>query len=102
MKTLPTIPRSVPHILGPIKVLVIPDLKDSEGGNVFGLWDGFQRVISVRAGMHPTQMWATLFHEQTHADLGDIGVALSVDQEEAICNAVAAARVHEMLSRRTT
>ena len=49
--------------------------------------------------MHPVTAWLTLLHERAHADLGEIGIKLSEDQEEAVANAIASARVAEMLAR---
>lgn len=79
---------------------LVDDLRDPEDptARLFGYWNAFTRVISVRAGMHPTTAWLTLIHEQTHADLSDIGVKLSEEQEESVCNAIASARVAEMLA----
>ncbi len=98
---LPPLPRSVFHPLGSIPVLLVVDLKDADGADVFGLWDGFERVIRIRKNMSPLNRWLTLVHERTHAELSEIGIALSTDQEEAICNAIATARVQEMTNART-
>lgn len=97
--TLPPIPETVFHALGPIPVEAVEDLRDVETGEtLFGYWDPYKRVIYLRAGMHPVTAWATLWHERTHAELNDIGVKLRTDQEEAICEAVARARVAELLA----
>lgn len=99
---LPPLPTTVFSTHGEIAVQLVDDLRDPENVNerLFGYWDAFARVISVRAGMHPTTMWLTLIHEQTHADLSEIGIKLTEDQEESVCNAIASARVAEMLSSR--
>jgi hypothetical protein len=39
-----------------------------------------------------------LFHEQTHADLSEVGVKIPPELEEVVCNAVAAARLAELLA----
>lgn len=97
---LPPLPPTVFSTHGEITVQVVEDLRDPEEPKerLFGYWDPFARIISVRSGMHPTAMWLTLTHEQTHADLSDIGVKLSEEQEESVCNAIASARVAEMLA----
>lgn len=98
---LPPIPSSVFSEFGPITVLIVEDLRapDDPNERLFGYWDAFTRTISVRAGMHPVASWLTLLHEKAHAELGEVGVKLSEDQEEAACNALARARLAEMLDR---
>lgn len=95
---LPPLPAQVHSALGSIPVLIVANLKDEDGKDVFGLYDAFARIIRVREGMHPAVMWSTYYHELTHAEIGDIGVALTLDQEEAVCNAIANARVSELLA----
>lgn len=97
---LPPLPATVFSTHGEIAVQLVEDLRDPEDPTerLFGYWNAFARVISVRSGMHPTTMWLTLIHEQTHADLSEIGIKLTEDQEEAVCNAIASARVAEMLA----
>lgn len=97
-KGLPPLPASVFHPLGAIPVLIVADLRDEDGKEIFGYWDAYKREIQIRAGMHLTAAWTTLWHERTHADICEIGVVVSTDQEEAICNAVALSRVTEMLA----
>lgn len=99
---LPPLPSSVFSMFGPVTVRVVDNLCDPQPPHepLFGYYHAFDRVIEVRAGMHPTAAWLTLWHERTHMELAEIGVVLSTDQEEAVCNAIAAARVAEMLSGR--
>jgi hypothetical protein len=96
--TLPPLPKSVLTAQGEVPVLIVENLCDPADPTekLFGYWDPFVRTISVRAGMHPTSMWLTLFHERTHADMAEIGVKLSEDIEESVCNAIAAARMAEL------
>lgn len=96
---LPKLPRFVYHPMGNLPVILVKDLKDEDGKDVFGLWDPFVREIRIRSNMLRVNQWSTLFHERTHADLADIGIVLSTDQEEAICNAIANCRVQEMLAK---
>lgn len=97
---LPPLPDTVFTTCGPVAVKIVDDLRDPEDPDchLFGYWNAFDRVICIRAGMHPTAMHLTLWHERTHCDLSEIGVKLSDDQEEAVCNAVANARVAELLA----
>lgn len=95
---LPPLPTSVLTTHGEVAVIIVPDLRDPDDTTkpLYGYWDCFARTISIRAGMHPTASWLTLFHEKTHADLSEIGVALAEEMEEVICNAIAAARLAEL------
>lgn len=95
---LPPLPVSVLTTHGEVAVVIVAGLSDPDDPNLplYGYWDCFARTISIRAGMHPTAAWLTLFHEKTHADLSEIGVALAEEAEEVICNAIAAARLAEL------
>lgn len=95
---LPPLPATIFSTYGPIPVEVVHDLSDPETGEpIFGWWDPFARVIKIRAHLHPAAALSTLYHEQTHAWMADIGVRLTTAQEESIANAVAAARLAELL-----
>lgn len=96
----PKLPRTIFHPMGAIPVILVADLKDEDGKDVFGLWDAFTREIRIRSNMRPVNQWSTLWHERTHAELSEIGIALSTDQEECVCNAIANARVAEMLAKK--
>lgn len=98
-KTLPPIPPSVLTAHGTVEVQMIDDLRDPDepSKTLFGYWDPYRRVILLRDGMHPTAAWLTLFHERTHADLSETGIALDGEHEEVVCNAIAAARFAELL-----
>ena len=99
VKALPPLPDSVVTAHGPVVVRIVDDLRDPDepGKRLFGYWDAFARTIQVRAGLHPTAAWLTLFHEQTHADLSEIGITLPEEHEEVIANAIAAARLAALL-----
>jgi hypothetical protein len=94
-KTLPPLPASVITAHGDVAVVVVEKLHAPEDPTepLFGYWDGFSRTISIRAGLHPTAAWLTLFHEQTHADLSEVGVKIPPELEEVVANAIAAARL---------
>jgi hypothetical protein len=65
---------------------------------VQGEIDFTKRVIRIRR-MRREQAWQVLFHEETHLTLDDLGVSnfLSPKIEEAICDAIAASRMAEMV-----
>lgn len=93
---LPPLPKSVWSPYGPIPVELVPGLCSSDGEPCFGMWCPLARKIEINAGMKPAVAWLTLWHERTHAELSEIGVRLSEDQIEAVCNAISQARVLEM------
>ena len=98
-KTLPPLPASVLTAHGVVEVQIVDDLRDPDDASkvLFGYWDAFKRVILIRADLHPTAAWLTLFHEKTHADLSEVGVKLAEEHEEVVANAIAAARLAELL-----
>lgn len=100
--TLPPLPAELFSTYGPIPVQLVEELSDPQTGEpLFGWWDSFARVIRVRAGLHPAAGWSTLYHEQAHAWIADVGVKLSTNQEECVCNAIASARLAELLASLT-
>jgi len=48
--------------------------------------------------MGPTATWLTLEHEKVHAILADAGIILPKRFAEDVCNAIAAAKIAEMVS----
>lgn len=97
MKHLPRIPRSVPGILGPIRVLRAAQVI-LDGVDCYGVWDSEARTITVRSGLSLAKAHHILWHERTHADLDESHVVLTSEQEEAVCDGIATARVAEMLA----
>jgi len=65
---LPPLPSSVPSILGPVAVVVVPDLLTRENEPALGLWVPEERTIKLCAGVHPTTMLVTLWHERIPHD----------------------------------
>ena len=96
---LPPLPATAFHPLGPIPVTLVDDLRapDDPNERLYGYWNAFARTISIRRDLHPVQAWCTFYHELTHAWLSDIGVKLPEEHEEAICEAIARARVAELI-----
>src|SRR5690242_1553500 len=97
---LPPLPATAYHPHGPIPVLLVEDLRapDDPNERLYGYWNAFQRTITIRSDLHPVMAWGTFYHELTHAYLSDIGVKLSEEHEEAVCEAIARARVAELLA----
>jgi hypothetical protein len=91
-RRLPRIPATVPNIFGPIPVAVRAFADETRGE-----YSHFDRVISINEALSLTEKWLTLWHERTHAELSEIGVEIAHDHLEAVCEAVARARVWEMM-----
>ncbi len=94
MKPFPPIPRVVEGIAGPMRVDRPVNLPDRE----FGLFEFETRRIVVKATLPRDVAWSTLFHEMTHAALWDSGThhLFTERQREAVCDAVAVARLAEL------
>lgn len=73
-------------------------VKDDNGDPAEGVWMASKRTILIERGLKRERAWWVLFHEQTHATLDDSGVAcmLSAKQEEAVCTAIATARLADL------
>lgn len=92
---LPPIPRTVESAAGPI-VVHRPASLAYQGDDCDGLWDPIGRIISVRKGLSRQRGWWTFFHERTHAELEDSAVRMPLATEEAVCNAMADARLADL------
>lgn len=101
-QVLPPLPESVVSQLGPVRILIVPDLK-CNGVAVYGCFDGVSRRIIIRDSMPREVQWHTLFHEQFHVMLHDGGATLrnadgSVSRiEDTLADVVATARLGELL-----
>ena len=85
-------PQSVPGILGPVGVLYLDD-PVVDGDSVFGAFSPDERRIVLDRQMVGMFRRAMLAHERCHSALSDYGVVLSSEQEEHVCNAMAALEV---------
>lgn len=54
------------------------------------------RVVKVQRNLKRPIAWRVYYHEWTHSCLDDCGVQLTEDQEEAVCQAIAAGRLAEL------
>lgn len=92
----PPLPATVPSVLGPVRVLVLPDLRL---GNepLMGSWNSYTRTIRIRAGIDPAAQWQALEHEKVHMELWDAGLSVGDEElEDRIADAIGTARVREM------
>lgn len=92
--TYPKLPHSVMTMLGPVPVRLVKDWKDE---SAWGMWHRDRRTIEIDARQTPELQWSTFFHEVTHCALDDSGLAniLTEPQQEALCDAMATARMRE-------
>lgn len=98
------IPAKVSGIAGPIKVVIVAKPRDHddvthdpETDPCHGTYSASKRRIELDEGIVEAHRIHTYFHELAHAALMDSGVAhlLSSKVEEAVCDAIATARVRE-------
>jgi len=95
----PVLPRRVQCIGGPVKVRRRKGLRTEDGREAWGLWDAENRTIWLVPRLPRELQWRLLHHELHHVCLSDSGLenVLSVDGVEALCDAVASARMVERL-----
>lgn len=63
--------------------------------NEYGRWEWATRTVTLDASLTGRALWQVFYHELVHAALSDCGVQLTKEQEEAVCDAIATARVRE-------
>lgn len=92
----PALPSVIDLPAGPYRVVRTDPTthEDAPTSRVWGRCDYETRTIYVRPKIARTLAWLTLEHEIVHAILFDAGVKLSDTKEEAVCDAIALARVH--------
>jgi len=96
----PALPGSVWSALGPVRVVVVKDLKTKKKKRkLMGLWSPIERTIYLRADMHPRAMLATLAHEWCHVVMWDAGVGLTVKQEERVADAISTGIIADLMSK---
>lgn len=96
MSDFPPLPSLIRGSAGPVKVRLRRNLK-LEGQGCWGLWDGAKRTITIDKTASREHQWRVLFHELVHAALHDAGIENMMDEQgvEAICDALATARIQE-------
>ena len=97
----PPIPDKVRTPLGWAKVHIVPGLKDEEGTRLVGQADFAQGRINIAPDQSPRYAIRTYYHELAHFALEAGGLGknslLTLKQIEAVCDAIATARVIEDL-----
>lgn len=86
-------------VLGPVPVVVVEGLKDDKGNDLFGQFDPGERVVKIRAGIHPTTALCTCVHEWVHVVMWDAGLNLPDAIEEQVADCLSSAIVADMLSQ---
>jgi hypothetical protein len=92
--TLEKLPTEWPGVNGPLVVSRPKQVSPDD----LGMYTNEDRVIQVQKSLRRLVAWRVFFHEWAHAALDDCGVALTHDQEEAVCQAIAAGRMAELLT----
>jgi hypothetical protein len=87
----------MPSVAGPIPITLVAGLRDKKNEGCFGIWRATERDVRLEAAMAPTTAWLTYWHEWAHVVFWESGIQLEKDVEERIVNALALARVREML-----
>lgn len=94
--TAPALPSVIDLPAGPYRIVRSDPATRADPAHemVWGRCDFESRTIYIRPRIARTLAWLTLEHEIVHAILFDAGVKLSDAKEEAVCDAIALARVH--------
>lgn len=94
-KRYPPIPKTAQGAGGTLTVAIVKN----PGGDPenMGHFDPSTRRIEIAKALSGDQRWMVYYHEIAHAALWDSGVhnGLNGAQEEAVCDAVATARLRE-------
>ncbi len=89
---------AVPSVLGPVPVVRVAGLRALENGEeCMGIWRPQERDVRIEAETTAVGAWHTFWHEWAHIVFYDAGVRIEKALEEQICDALATARVREML-----
>ena len=95
---LPPLAPTLPSVLGPVPVSRVEDLRERESGQeCLGIWRSYERDVRIAETAVPVAAWHTYWHEWAHIVFWGAGVKLDKDVEERVCDALATARVREML-----
>jgi len=94
----PAIPKVIYGAGGPIRVRLIKHVLSDDREACWGTWSAGERVVRLTRAATLEHRWRTLFHELAHAALDDSGLTnlFSPAGNEALCDAVANARLQEM------
>jgi Zn-dependent peptidase ImmA (M78 family) len=97
--SLPTLPRVVQGAGGPIRVRLVKVAALEDKVPCWGVWEPERRLVKIDRAAPKAHQWRILYHELTHAALHDAGLShlLTDDAEESLCDAMATARMAELL-----
>lgn len=97
--TLPPIPASVPSALGPVAIVWQDTLRGEQGQLLIGGFSPFTRSIYLSRSLTHSLVAAhqVLAHERCHVALFDAGIRVNTPTLDTVCDALATARVAEML-----
>ena len=87
----------MPTLFGAVPVERVRDLRDKHGQACYGIWDDAARTVRLETEIGMERAWHTYWHEWAHAALSDAGTEMPSRWAERACDAVAQARVREML-----
>jgi hypothetical protein len=92
----PAVPKVAEAPGGPVTVKLVDKLVH-RGDECWGLYDPAERTISIDRTASKQHQWRIYYHEWAHAGLCDAGLdnALTEQLNEAICDALATARMRE-------
>ncbi len=97
---LPPLPTTIPSVLGPVAVSMHDNLRDANGSACLGIWNPSERRVRLESNAALLAQWHTYWHEHAHVTFWDAGLKVG-KKEERICDALATARVREMLDNST-
>jgi Zn-dependent peptidase ImmA (M78 family) len=91
----PKLPETVQAPGGPVSVTLATSVGD--GDDSWGTFEQGTRQIRIDSKAPRRHQWWTLYHELVHVALNDAGLdeMMTGEAQEALCNAIAAARVRE-------
>ena len=95
----PPLPRRMQGVGGPVVVKRRKALLTEDGREAWGLWDAEHRTIWIAPRLPLQMQWRVFYHELMHVALSDSGLenVWPADGVEALCDAVASARIVERL-----
>lgn len=96
----PKLPTTVQGAGGPIRVRLVKVAALEDKVPCWGVWVPGLRLVKIDRAATKAHQWRVLFHELVHAALHDAGIThlLTDNAEETLADALASARVAEMLA----
>lgn len=99
-RKLPPLPKLCHSALGPVYIEIVEGLRSEQGEELMGRWLPTTRTIQIATGLSPEAAWHTLEHEKAHVAFWDAGLTRLPKRDiEHACDAIATARVAEMLGK---